>query len=45
MRPVARMLYVVVAWLLVAGLVVQVWLAGRGIFDIGSMPTVSSATC
>lgn len=33
MRGIARTLHVVVAWVLVAGLVVQVWLAGRGVFD------------
>jgi hypothetical protein len=33
MRPIARTLHTAVAWLLVAGLVVQVWLAGRGVFD------------
>jgi hypothetical protein len=33
MRPVARTIHAVVAWLLVAALVVQVWLAGRGVFE------------
>ncbi len=33
MRSVARTLHAVVAWLVVVGLVVQVWLAGRGVFD------------
>ena len=33
MRSIARNLHAVVAWLLVAGLVVQVWLAGRGVFE------------
>jgi hypothetical protein len=32
-RSIARVVHVGVAWLLVAGLVVQVWLAGRGVFD------------
>jgi hypothetical protein len=32
-RPIARLLHFVLAWLLVVGLVVQVWLAGRGVFD------------
>jgi hypothetical protein len=32
-RPIARLLHFVLAWLLVIGLVVQVWLAGRGVFD------------
>ena len=36
MRSIARNLHAVVAWLLVAGLVVQVWLAGRGVFDSGA---------
>ena len=33
MRRIARLLHFVLAWLLVVGLVVQVWLAGRGVFD------------
>jgi hypothetical protein len=33
MRSIARTIHLAVAWLLVAALVVQVWLAGRGIFD------------
>ena len=33
MRPIARNAYLVLAWLLVAGLVVQVFLAGLGVFD------------
>jgi Family of unknown function (DUF6220) len=33
MRPIARTIHLVLAWLVVAGLVVQVWLAGRGVFD------------
>ena len=33
MRQIARTIHLVVAWLVVAGLVVQVWLAGRGVFD------------
>ena len=33
MRSIARTVYVVVAWLFVAGLVVQVFLAGLGVFD------------
>ena len=33
MRPIARLLHFVLAWLLVVGLVVQVWLAGRGVFE------------
>jgi Family of unknown function (DUF6220) len=33
MRSVARNIHMVVAWLVVAALVVQVWLAGRGVFD------------
>jgi Family of unknown function (DUF6220) len=33
MRSVARNIHLVVAWLVVAALVVQVWLAGRGVFD------------
>jgi Family of unknown function (DUF6220) len=33
MRSVVRMLHAVVASLVVVGLVVQVWLAGRGVFD------------
>jgi uncharacterized protein DUF6220 len=33
MRSIARTIHMAVAWLLVAALVVQVWLAGRGVFD------------
>jgi Family of unknown function (DUF6220) len=33
MRSVARTVYPVLAWLFVAGLLVQVFLAGRGVFD------------
>jgi hypothetical protein len=33
MRSIARTIYVVVAWLFVAGLLVQVFLAGLGVFD------------
>ena len=33
MRSIARTVYVVVAWLFVAGLVIQVFLAGLGVFD------------
>ena len=33
MRPVARTVYVVLTWLFVVGLLVQVFLAGRGVFD------------
>jgi hypothetical protein len=33
MRPIARSLHMVVAWFVVAALIVQVWLAGRGVFD------------
>jgi mercuric ion transport protein len=33
MRSVARSIHMVVAWLAVVALVVQVWLAGRGVFD------------
>lgn len=35
-RRVARPIHVVVAWLLVAGLLVQVFLAGMGVFDSSS---------
>lgn len=37
MRSIARNLHVVVAFLLIAALVIQVWLAGRGVFE---SPTV-----
>lgn len=37
MRPIARNLHAAIAWLLVAVLVIQVWLAGRGVFE---SPTV-----
>lgn len=33
MRPIARTVHAVLAWLLVAALIVQVWLAGRGVFE------------
>jgi hypothetical protein len=33
MRSIARTVYVVVAWLFVAGLVAQVFLAGLGVFE------------
>lgn len=33
MRPIVRTIHMVIAWLLVVGVVVQVWLAGRGVFD------------
>ena len=33
MQPVARTIHAVLAWLLVATLLVQVWLAGRGVFE------------
>ena len=33
MRPIARNLHAGIAWLLVAVLVFQVWLAGRGVFE------------
>ncbi len=33
MRPIARTVHAVIAWLVVAGLIVQVWLAGRGVFE------------
>jgi hypothetical protein len=33
MQSTARTLHTIVAWLTVVGLVVQVWLAGRGVFD------------
>jgi cytochrome b561 len=33
MRSIARTIHMVIAWLVVAGLVVQVWLAGLGVFD------------
>jgi hypothetical protein len=39
MRPIARQLHAVIAWIFVAALVVQVWLAGRGVFE---SPTVFS---
>jgi Family of unknown function (DUF6220) len=35
-RRIARPIHVVVAWLLVAGLLVQVFLAGMGVFDSSS---------
>jgi hypothetical protein len=33
MRPVARTIYLILTWLFVVGLLVQVFLAGRGVFD------------
>ena len=33
MRPIARNVYLALTWLFVAGLLVQVFLAGRGVFD------------
>lgn len=33
MRPIARTVYVVLTWVFVVGLLVQVFLAGRGVFD------------
>ena len=36
-RRIARPIHIVVAWLLVAGLLVQVFLAGMGVFDSSSM--------
>ena len=33
MKSIARTIHLVVAWLLVAGLIVQVFLAGLGVFD------------
>ena len=37
MRSIARTLHTVVAWVFVAALVVQVWLAGRGVFESPAM--------
>lgn len=37
MRPIARNVHVGIAWLLVAVLVFQVWLAGRGVFESPSV--------
>ncbi len=37
MRSIARNLHAIVAWVFVAALVLQVWLAGRGVFE---SPTV-----
>ncbi len=37
MRSIARTLHTVVAWLFVAGLILQVWLAGRGVFESPTM--------
>ena len=36
-RRIARPIHLAVAWLLVAGLLVQVFLAGMGVFDSSSM--------
>jgi hypothetical protein len=33
MRAIARTVYVVLTWLFVVGLLVQIFLAGRGVFD------------
>jgi uncharacterized protein DUF6220 len=33
MRPIARTIHAVLAWILVAVLIAQVWLAGRGVFE------------
>jgi uncharacterized protein DUF6220 len=33
MRQIARTIHLVIALLVVAGLVIQVWLAGQGVFD------------
>ena len=33
MRPIARQLHAVIALLFIAALLIQVWLAGRGIFE------------
>ena len=38
-RRIARPIHLVVAWLLVAGLLVQVFLAGMGVFDSSSSST------
>ena len=37
MRSIARTLHTVVAWLFVVGLIAQVWLAGRGVFESPTM--------
>lgn len=37
MRSIARTLHTVVAWVFVAALVIQVWLAGRGVFESPTM--------
>jgi 4-hydroxybenzoate polyprenyltransferase len=37
MRSIARALHMVVAWAFVVGLVLQVWLAGRGVFESPTM--------
>jgi mercuric ion transport protein len=36
-RSIARTLHTVVAWLFVIGLIAQVWLAGRGVFESRTM--------
>jgi uncharacterized protein DUF6220 len=36
-RSIARTLHTVVAWVFVVALVVQVWLAGRGVFESPTM--------
>ena len=33
MRPIARQLHAVIALLFIAALLIQVWLAGRGVFE------------
>ena len=37
MRSIARTLHTAVAWLFVIGLIAQVWLAGRGVFESPTM--------
>ena len=37
MRSTARTVHTVVAWVFVAALVIQVWLAGRGVFESPSV--------
>ena len=37
MRSIARTVHTVVAWVFVAALVIQVWLAGRGVFESPSV--------
>ena len=38
-QRIARPIHVVVAWLLVVGLLVQVFLAGMGVFDASEFDT------